>query len=542
MIRSVKRFRPRGISLVGSVVLALVVSTFTNPSRAAEVDSWTVYITESWFAYPSHIGLRTPEPGDPSWGNTFNCPKWGEDECAAIKDPGTTYFGTVILPPCTEPKATYCIETVEFRNPGGEWEQGELIRSTFGPTHEAVAEIGYPYGGTVSLWRSKNVKHAGGTSEYAVQAALEIREKEVSKGGVEFLTVDMRIQPYTSVAGEFSEQRISSTSYVDATTGRKRNTVGFSSSDVWQDRLGRATQARWIEGSGARLTVRIPDSLTGWLGGRLTDIDFSVSRYADGINRLTIGGNAVVVQSVEAKVPSSEIRKILVNPDLEMKNNQFGFAGYRGSDGALSIPILEKIRPFTKDKSTGDMSLWVVQTFGSEGQKCLADTSRLMGVVTTNSVAYDKFAPKFTDGKLKYSVGGVHLDKDGNLVKGNYDLVLRSDAARCLYGFSNAPIEAIVSVTYGDKEQNISTTASGERDGWLFISAKNFTFSNPTIEVAISQPKPSPSATSTPSATASPTTITKPTSKKTITCVKGTAVKKVSGNSPKCPKGFKKRA
>jgi hypothetical protein len=225
-----------------------------------------------------------------------------------------------------------------------------------------------------------------------------------------------------------------------------------------------------------------------------------------------------------------------------MKNNQFGFAGYRGSDGALSIPILEKIRPFTKDKSTGDMSLWVVQTFGSEGQKCLADTSRLMGVVTTNSVAYDKFAPKFTDGKLKYSVGGVHLDKDGNLVKGNYDLVLRSDAARCLYGFSNAPIEAVVSVTYGDKEQNISTTASGERDGWLFISAKNFTFSNPTIEVAISQPKPSPSATPTPSATASPTNVTKPTSKKTITCVKGTAVKKVSGKSPKCPKGFKKRA
>jgi hypothetical protein len=171
-----------------------------------------------------------------------------------------------------------------------------------------------------------------------------------------------------------------------------------------------------------------------------------------------------------------------------------------------------------------------------------------MGVVTTNAVMYDKFAPKFVDGRLKYAVGGLHRDKDGNLVKGNYDLVLRSDAARCLYGFSNAPIEAVVSVTYGDKEQNISTTASGERDGWLFISAKNFTFSNPTIEVAISQPKPTPttsaSATPTPTPTvvATPNKVVKPGSRKTISCVKGSAVKKVTGRSPKCPKGFKKRA
>jgi hypothetical protein len=169
-----------------------------------------------------------------------------------------------------------------------------------------------------------------------------------------------------------------------------------------------------------------------------------------------------------------------------------------------------------------------------------------MGVVTTNAVMYDKFAPKFVDGRLKYAVGGLHRDKDGNLVKGNYDLVLRSDAARCLYGFSDAPIEAVVSVTYGDKEQNISTTASGERDGWLFISAKNFTFSNPTIEVAISQPKATPAASATPTPTptvaATPNKVVKLSSKMTISCVKGTTVKKVTGKSPKCPKGFKKRA
>jgi hypothetical protein len=132
----------------------------------------------------------------------------------------------------------------------------------------------------------------------------------------------------------------------------------------------------------------------------------------------------------------------------------------------------------------------------------------------------------------------MHRNEKGEVIRGSYDLVIRSDAARCLYGFSNAPIEAVVSVTYDERVENVATTVTGERDGWLYISAKNFTYSSPSIEVAISQPKPTP----TPTSLAPTTTGEKPASKKTITCVKGTAVKKVSGKSPKCPKGFKKRA
>jgi hypothetical protein len=133
----------------------------------------------------------------------------------------------------------------------------------------------------------------------------------------------------------------------------------------------------------------------------------------------------------------------------------------------------------------------------------------------------------------------MHRNEKGEVIRGSYDLVIRSDAARCLYGFSNAPIEAVVSVTYDDKEENVATTATGERDGWLFISAKNFTYSSPSIEVAISQPKPTP--TPTPTVVAPSTTVTKPTLKSTISCVKGTTVKKITGKSPRCPKGFKKR-
>jgi hypothetical protein len=167
-----------------------------------------------------------------------------------------------------------------------------------------------------------------------------------------------------------------------------------------------------------------------------------------------------------------------------------------------------------------------------------------MGVVTTNALAYANSAPTFENGRLKYSVAGMHYDDAGEVIRGTYDLVLRSDAARCLYGFTDAPINAVVSVTYGDREQSVSTSVVGERNGWLYISAKNFTFSNPTIEVVISQPKGTPTSMVTSTTSRSNVNSKKEaesTKKVTITCIKGKVTKKFTGASPKCPEGFKRR-
>jgi hypothetical protein len=60
----------------------------------------------------------------------------------------------------------------------------------------------------------------------------------------------------------------------------------------------------------------------------------------------------------------------------------------------------------------------------------------------------------------------------------------------------------------------------GEKDGWLKLAAYGFTFSNKTIQVRLTQKRT------------------------TITCVslsKPTRTQKVSGFSPKCPKGFKRK-
>ena len=199
--------------------------------------------------------------------------------------------------------------------------------------------------------------------------------------------------------------------------------------------------------------------------------------------------------------------------------------------------------PYVNDKATALPSFWSVRTLSSDEMngtsQCFNDSSRITGIVTTNSTQYSAGPPTFdkSEGTLGYQVASPHFGTSGDVFKGSYDLVMRSDVARCIYGFSKAPIQASLSITSADGSPQIATTLMGERNGWLYLSAKNFEFSAPVIKAKLTQEAPTP----TPSSTAEITSQANP-SKKTITCAKGKAKKKVSGFNPKCPAGYKKVA
>jgi hypothetical protein len=109
---------------------------------------------------------------------------------------------------------------------------------------------------------------------------------------------------------------------------------------------------------------------------------------------------------------------------------------------------------------------------------------------------------------------------NGEKALGTYDLVMRSDLARCLYGFSRAAVSAAITIS-GDGERDIATTIVGEKNGWLKLAAYGFTFSSKTIQVRLTQQRST-----------------------TINCVstsQPTQTRKVTGVSPKCPSGFRKR-
>jgi hypothetical protein len=174
-----------------------------------------------------------------------------------------------------------------------------------------------------------------------------------------------------------------------------------------------------------------------------------------------------------------------------------------------------------------------------EVQKCSDNSGNMAGLVTTNSLTYMAGPPTFDKEtqSLVYKVASPHFEANGSVASGSYDLSMRGDIARCLYGFSNAPIKAEISITSDDGEKKVATTIVNEKNGWLYLSAKGFTVSSPTIHVKLSQEKV---ATPTPSATPV-ATVTVAKKSVTITCVKGKTTKKVSGTNPKCPTGYKKK-
>jgi hypothetical protein len=101
-------------------------------------------------------------------------------------------------------------------------------------------------------------------------------------------------------------------------------------------------------------------------------------------------------------------------------------------------------------------------------------------------------------------------------------------------------VKASISIV-GAGDSPIATVVTGEKNGWLSLSANGFTFSEKTLQVKLTQeavaaPTPSPVAVPTPSASAKP--VVKAV---TITCIKGKTSKKVTAVNPKCPAGYKKK-
>ena len=250
---------------------------------------------------------------------------------------------------------------------------------------------------------------------------------------------------------------------------------------------------------------------------------------------------------------------------------------------------------FIKDKAAVLTSQWRVRTLspgemGSAGT-CINNATGVTGIVTTNSLLYSEGPPAFNaqTKTLNYKVASPHYEKDGTTeFKGVYNLTVRDDIAECLYGFSKtlaAPstvyaeeteytepdveqyvdaaeeaydetateadyseeasvieevtlesVEAdesaltldepvdqeVVARVAADVVTELQKTAAANttielKDGWFKFAATNFTFSAPTVKVAMG---------------VNPA--------RTLTCIAGTSVKKVTAVSPKCPAGYAK--
>lgn len=298
------------------------------------------------------------------------------------------------------------------------------------------------------------------------------------------------------------------------------------------------------------LTVRMSQAVSGWLHGRMAEPSITLDDVAGstGAVTLSVAAKPVSVPAVElfklyADLPSSLQEKYRTNGGWPNSGGGYWGASGGGSDnvdvndplkrnrrsnpspfGADSIAELEGWIPVVKDTAIADPSSWTVRTLGENdlgaARGCVTDKNKVTGIVTTNATVYKAGAPVYdsTTKSLNYTVSAPHYVSSGDLFKGAYSLIIRSDVARCIYKFTSAPIKATIEVIDTGADKNTVITTVSEANGWMKLSATGFTHSTPTIRAAFTQDEPTtatPTASTTPAtasttpATNSSTTVTK---------------------------------
>ena len=332
------------------------------------------------------------------------------------------------------------------------------------------------------------------------------------------------------------------------------NCIATSTADsMCAQKYGFPTDTRFF------LEIRVNNLPYGWLHGRLADPKINVTvkdlgRIQRGIeNTLYFEGAPAQTPVVYKSYKWADMPEALKSKYDEMSGNFI--AGSSGGysriptpgtvtdplirnytsaplpSGRASIEELKAWLPYIGDKATASPSDWSVRSLSAneikDHQECYGDRTKIAGIVTTNSTVYSPGPPTYnkSEGSLDYQVGAPHYTSSGDVFKGNYDLIMSSSVARCIYGFSSAPIKATISVTSADGSPQIATTVVSESDGWIHMRAANFEFSAPTVKVKLSQE-------------GSKTILVK-TAPKKITCVKG-KVSKVFATAT-CPAGYRKK-
>jgi hypothetical protein len=448
----------------------------------------------------------------------------------------------IVLPPCETITDEWCIDGLSLYQKGNISivDNAKFVRETEGPTVPKNSELGLPAGGTVSLWQTDSVKHKGNSNTYAIYAAVT-GDLQKSNSKFSFSNFSAMIFPYSEKNGNYNEAQMS-----NITDPQGRPNIGISGGTAecaWTERNKCGYIEDFSENTRAKLSIRLGNTLSGWLMGRMSEPIIEVRQISSTQNLITVDSEPVAIPKFQKKIKITDATPELLLVDPQVK--------YQGMHNDLSSRSLQTFLAWSKvvdDKANGLETVWSIRTTtNGMGSRCLQDSSKLLGLVSTNAMVYEGTAPSYSDSTLQYKVAGLHFNADGTPFVGKYDLLMRSEVARCIYGLSNLPISADISITSADGNAKVATTVMNESNGWLRLGAYGFTFSAPVIKVKLAQAGKFPLETSNLKPKENPSSVGTSSAKQTvirqitITCTKGKIVKKITKSQPKCPSGYKRK-
>ena len=492
-----------------------------------------------------------------------DCARFGDEGCESDK-----FFNyKAAFDYCSTEITFNCVTEVSATD-----ESGKVVRANFVESFPGKQKGSYigdpaanlPNGGSTFIVDFPTIPHSHGT-KYLIVSAMD-GKKEGSEKKFTATSFSTAIFAVDLVDGQYTVPQTSTDVKFFPVIGAVSNSrIPFDNlsgkiatcAQVTTSRCARAWPLPLNVSFSVSLKLRV--SIQGWLHGRISDVSAQLTKASDGDQLLTVSGKPLTVPIVyqwfpKAGMPASikDFYAFNQGTGYSFDEQGTGFGSTPGKPDSILKDYIDYTASFFKeasawygaigDKSQFTSTAWSFRTIteGNIGQGCAVKDDQLSGVVTTNSNMFLAEPPTFNrqDMTLDYSVSSPHFLPDGTVFKGTYNLLIRSDFARCIYKFTTAPISATISIVSADGTSQVATQVMGEKNGWLFLSANNFTFSSPTVKVKLTQeaaPVATPKETTTPVANA------RALNKSTITCIKGKTTKKITGIKPACPAGYKKK-
>lgn len=319
-----------------------------------------------------------------------------------------------------------------------------------------------------------------------------------------------------------------------------------------------------------KVSLNLSDNATMFLNGRL-DKPLAYTETIPGGHRFTIEAATSPALSVAQWIPKSAIPSSVIDSvalkttgtwyrdTLNWSNSEFNMSG--GVEGG--VDLFDAMLPYIGDKASFVQYVWGLTNNPSSDrydQKC-RDQSRgeILGIVSTNATAYRGDPPTYNKSTLalEYEVSAPHFLPDGKTpAVGRYSINMNAKFLQCIIGVAQVPSSVTVGLSYGSGESNITTLLVKQDKDWLRVALDNFHFSSPKISIKFNVPASAPETSSTqapaptpsasavpqsqnpqPPSTTTPNKVTAP-KLKTISCVRGKTIKKITAANPKCPSGY----
>ena len=473
---------------------------------------------------------------------------------AACKKDGYRIDFRSVLAPCESDDQLDCVQSITAKLPDGTISKGTVARkwnafSAFAgdPT------IGVPTGGAQTTWKIPG-SNPGSTEDYALTVIVGGRTGPMTNGVAaknSYSSLQVNLKPIREVTGNYNEPR-SSVGVRGAGRGLFTDTTASERGCVIAELNRCAMAASFNLETQFTVKVRLSVQSSQWMHGRLYDPSVSVDPLSGDAKLLTVTANPLQVPMVAGWVAWKDLPETIkvkypqgaggtgadmsdfTTPDLA---NRIMRVGMRAA-GQDALDDFKLWNPLLSDKPMAMRTMWSLRTISNSDPAINAcNKDGLSGLVTTNAAVYSDGPPSFDkeSQSLNYTVGAPHFDTSSKVFNGTYSLTMNAEVARCIYGFGKAPISAKIEIASEDGTPDVAVTTLSQDGNWMKLSANGFHYSTPQIKVKLTEEKPVVEPAPAPKPALSTAKIVK-----TISCFKGTSLKKVSAVKPVCPKGYKK--